>query len=63
MIITKQYVKNLILEELTKADVKKMIDDAIDKKEKEALRKLPKEVEKELDKALKSQKSKKTWAR
>jgi hypothetical protein len=53
MIITKQYVKNLILEELTKADVKKMIDDAIDKKEKEALRKLPKEVEKELDKALK----------
>ena len=53
MIITKQYVKDLILEELTKAEGKKMIDDAIDKKEKEALRKLPKEVEKEVDIVLK----------
>ena len=34
MIITKQFVKELILEELTKADVKKMIDAAIDKSEK-----------------------------
>jgi len=54
MIITKQYIKALILEELTKTDVKKMVDDAIDKSEKRILRQLPKEVEKELEKALKS---------
>ena len=37
MIITKQFVKELILEELTKADVKKMIDAAIKKSEKKEL--------------------------
>ena len=54
MIITKQYIKDLVLEELTKTDVKKLIDDAIEKKEKELKRELPKELEKELEKALKS---------
>jgi len=46
MQITKQYVKTLILEELTKTDVKKLIDDALDKKEKELRKELPKAVEK-----------------
>jgi len=54
MKITKQYVKELILEELTKADVKKLVDDAIEKNEKHAARELPKEIEKELQKMIKS---------
>ena len=54
LIITKQYIKDLIVEELTKTDVKKLIDDAIDKSEKRILRQLPKELEKELQDALKS---------
>ena len=54
MKITKQYVKELILEELTKTDVKKLIDDAIEKKEKELRRELPKELKKELEDMLKS---------
>ena len=37
MQITKQYVKELILEELTKADVKDIVDDAIEKKMKSEL--------------------------
>jgi hypothetical protein len=59
MIITKQYVKELILEELTKADVKKMIDDAVDKSEKRNRKEFEKkeltitDVRKEVDKVLK----------
>jgi hypothetical protein len=54
MNITKQYVIDLILEELTKTDVKKLIDDAIEKKEKQLKRELPKQLKDELEKALKS---------
>ena len=56
MIITKQFVKELILEELTKADVKKMIDAAIKKSEKKELTiaDVRKEVDKTLEKMLKS---------
>jgi|TARA_R110000824_G_scaffold247228_1_gene436347 uncharacterized membrane protein YheB (UPF0754 family) len=50
MNITKQYVKQLIFEELTKTDVKELVDDAIDKKLK---RDLPAAVKDELEKALK----------
>jgi len=68
MKITKQYVKELILEELTKADVKKMIDVAIDKSEKKFYREFPKEeltaadvkkqIEKEFEKLLKAKDTK-----
>ncbi len=58
MIITKQYVKELILEELTKADVKKMIDSAIEKSDKRNRKEFEKkelttaDVRKEVDKTL-----------
>tara|TARA_R100000234_G_scaffold119074_1_gene101059 strand:- start:1218 stop:1478 length:261 start_codon:yes stop_codon:yes gene_type:complete len=51
MIITKQYVKEIILEELTKSDVKDIVDAAI---QKHFRHELPKAVEKELEKMLKS---------
>jgi uncharacterized membrane protein YheB (UPF0754 family) len=68
MIITKQFVKELILEELTKADVKKMIDDAVEKSEKRnrkefekkelSMADVRKEVDKMLEKMLKSKDTK-----
>lgn len=51
MNITKQYVKNLIVEELTKAEVRTVVDDAIQKQLK---KELPKVVKNELEKMLKS---------
>ena len=51
MKFTKQYVKELIVEELTKTEVKPMGDDAVSKQLK---KELPKAVEKELEKMLKS---------
>jgi hypothetical protein len=51
MKITKQYVKELILEELTKSDVKDIVDATIEKRLK---KELPKAVKEELEKALKS---------
>ena len=51
MKITKPYVKSLILEELTKTEVKDMVDSAI---EKQLKKELPTAVEKELEKMLKS---------
>ncbi len=51
MQITKQYVTELILEELTKSDVKDIVDAAI---EKQLKRELPKAVKEELEKALKA---------
>jgi hypothetical protein len=49
--ISKAYVKDLILEEFTKADIKDIVDDAIEKKMKSEL---PKALKTELEKALKS---------
>ena len=37
MNITKQYVKNLIVEELTKAEVRTVVDDAIQKQLKKLM--------------------------
>ena len=54
MQITKQYIKELIYEELTKADVRELIDVAIEKKELQLKKQLPKELKKELEKAMKS---------
>ncbi len=51
MNITKLYVKNLITEELTKAEVRTVVDDAIQKQLK---KELPKVVKNELEKMLKS---------
>ena len=51
MQITKQYVTELILEELTKSDVKDIVDAAI---EKQLKKELPKAAKKELEKALKA---------
>ena len=51
MQITKQYVTELILEELTKSDVKDIVDAAI---EKQLKKELPKAVKEELEKALKA---------
>ena len=51
MIITKQYVKELIVEELTKSDVKDIVDKAM---AKQFRHELPKLVAKELEKMLKS---------
>ena len=51
MKITKPYVKALILEEMTKAEVKELVDDAIEKKLK---KELPKALKTELEKSLKS---------
>lgn len=51
MNITKQYVKALILEEMTKTEVKELVDDAIEKKLK---KELPKALKTELEKSLKS---------
>lgn len=51
MIITKQYVKALITEELSKAEVKTVVDDEIRKQIK---KELPDIVKKELEKMLKS---------
>ena len=51
MIITKQYVKELIVEELTKTEVGDIVDKAI---AKQFRHELPKMVAKELDKMLKS---------
>tara|TARA_R110000744_G_scaffold333519_1_gene438942 strand:- start:248 stop:508 length:261 start_codon:yes stop_codon:yes gene_type:complete len=51
MQITKQYVKELILEELTKTEIKDIVDAAI---EKQIKKELPAVLKKELEKALKS---------
>ena len=51
MIITKQYVKELITEELSKAEVKTVVDDEIRKQLK---KEMPGVVKKELEKMLKS---------
>jgi|TARA_A100000172_G_C2988695_1_gene92007 uncharacterized membrane protein YheB (UPF0754 family) len=51
MKITKQHVKALILEELTKADVRSVVDDQIKKQLK---KELPAVVKSELEKMLKS---------
>ena len=51
MNITKIYVKNLITEELTKAEVRTVVDDAIQKQLK---KELPKVVKNELEIMLKS---------
>jgi len=51
MQITKQYVTELILEELSKSDVKDIVDAAI---EKQLKKELPKAVKEELEKALKA---------
>jgi len=51
MKITKQYVKKLIVEELTKSEVKDLVDAAVKKQLKHEL---PKAVKKELEKILKS---------
>ena len=51
MQITKQYVTELILEELTKSDVKAIVDKAI---ERQLKKELPSALKKELEKALKS---------
>tara|TARA_A100001515_G_scaffold138594_1_gene132315 strand:- start:437 stop:697 length:261 start_codon:yes stop_codon:yes gene_type:complete len=51
MNITKLYVRNLITEELTKAEVRTVVDDAIQKQLK---KELPKVVKNELEKMLKS---------
>ena len=51
MQITKKYVKQLIVEELTKSDVKELVDAAIQKQLKHEL---PKALKKELEKSLKS---------
>ena len=53
MQITKQYIKELIYEELTKADVRELIDVAIEKKELQLKKQLPKELKKELEKVIK----------
>ena len=51
MQITKQYVKELILEELSKQDVKDIVDAEVAKQLKHEL---PKALKKELEKSLKS---------
>jgi len=51
MIITKQYVKELITEELSKAEVRTVVDDELRKQLK---KELPGVVKKELEKMLKS---------
>ena len=51
MNITKLYVKNLITEELTKAEVRTVVDDAI---QKQLNKELPKVVKNELEHMLKS---------
>ena len=51
MIITKQYVKELITEELSKAEVRTVVDDEIRKQLK---KEMPGVVKKELEKMLKS---------
>ena len=51
MIITKQYVKELITEELSKAEVKTVVDDDIRKQLK---KEMPGVVKKELEKMFKS---------
>jgi hypothetical protein len=51
MQLTKEYIKNLILEEITKSDVKDIVNKEV---EKQLRHELPKAVEKELGKMLKS---------
>tara|TARA_R110002020_G_scaffold75005_2_gene191289 strand:+ start:8 stop:2191 length:2184 start_codon:yes stop_codon:yes gene_type:complete len=53
--ISKDYVKDLILEEFTKSDIKDIVDDAIEKQFK---KELPSILKKELEKALKSKETK-----
>ena len=50
MQVTKQYVKALILEELTKSDVRDVVESEIQKQLK---KEIPKVVKKELEKMLK----------
>ena len=51
MQLTKEYIKNLILEEMTKSDVKDIVSKEV---EKQLRHDVPKAVEKELEKMLKS---------
>jgi uncharacterized membrane protein YheB (UPF0754 family) len=51
MQLTKEYIKNLILEEMTKSDVKDIVSKEV---EKQLRHDVPKAVEKELGKMLKS---------
>ena len=51
MQITKQYIKKLIVEEMSKSEIKDLVDSAV---EKQIKHELPNAVEKELQKMLKS---------